>query len=222
MTAKIERNTPVEIIVNAKTLPTRVVRHMRKEIYLDALSETDWENTPRIGQKAILRWVDGNIVYEQPVRVSNVLAIHPMVVVEILDHPVCTERRGAARMPVSIPLEYRRMREDSEWRVTTTLNLSEDGVLFPSAIQPWQGLHLQLRLHLRQEEMTIVGEVKRASVSPQDVRGRKAWLTAVHFLNITTSYRQIMRNFLQNKSSRRMRTAQQSSALKEDSICRYQ
>lgn len=201
--AVLESNQPVFLAVRPdRVVPTRVIRRVKQEIYLDALKDHDMELTPLPGQVVHVRWAADDFLYEQAASITEVLDPIAIIVLKLTGQPRVTEQRGSLRVKVTVPLEYGLVRPDSEILMTTTLDLSASGLRFPSAVQVWSGLHLKMRLRIGPSEVTVIGQVSRVSPKAREVRGHRTWETAVTFLQLRPQDRKLLEGFVRTQYHR--------------------
>jgi hypothetical protein len=172
---------PVQLIIAGVALPTRVMRRLGNELYLDALREGDQAYTPSPGQTLQIRYEDDLSYWSQNVTVVDVMDPIPLLIVKLVGPPQEIEVRAMPRAHIGVPLQYSLMRPMAETYTTTTLDLSATGLRFPCAFQPWLGLDLRLALRVDRQELILVGRVVRVA-SATEMRGRPAWVTAVQFV----------------------------------------
>lgn len=183
-------------------MPTRVIRCVKQEIYLEALKDHDLELTPLPGQTVQVRWISDDCLFEQPAEITEVLDPIPMIVLKLIGDVHMIEQRGSLRVKVTVPLEYGLLRAGSEVWMTTTLDLSASGLRFPSSVRVWNGLHLKMRLLVDHNAVEVVGQVNRVSAKPREIRGHKTWETAVTFLQVKPQDRQTLENFVRAQYQR--------------------
>ena len=201
--AVLESNQPVFLAVRPdRVVPTRVIRRVKQEIYLDALKDHDMELTPLPGQVVHVRWAADDFLYEQAASILEVLDPIAIIVLKLTGQPRVTEQRGSLRVKVTVPLEYGLVRPDSEILMTTTLDLSASGLRFPSAVQVWSGLHLKMRLRIGPGEVAVIGQVSRVSPKAREVRGHRTWETAVTFLQLRPQDRKLLEGFVRTQYHR--------------------
>lgn len=198
----LESNQPIQIVVANRTVPSRVIRSLRHELYLDALKETEVELTPLPGEKIPLRWADDETLFQQIAMVTDVLDPIPIIVVKLQGSPKVIEFRQSFRIKVSVPIEYGLVRPDSELLVTTTQDLSPTGLRFPSAVRLWAGIELRMRIRVDSRPIQLIGKVVRVSAKSRAVRGRESWETAVQYTAITTADRRWLEQYVRREHTR--------------------
>ncbi|MCL8209251.1 MAG: PilZ domain-containing protein [Actinomycetia bacterium] len=182
--AALERPDPgqeVTLVLAGRPARTRVVRRLGSDFYLEALREGDKALTPVPQQPAEMRFADQETYWAMPVLVQGVLDPIPILVVRQTGAPRIVEQRAAPRARIQVPLDYALPRPASPVYTTTTLDLSELGLRFPSAFRTWVGLELKLTLRLAGEDHPILARVVRVSPHPLRIRGRAQWETAVRY-----------------------------------------
>lgn len=182
--------------------PTRMLRRVKSIFYIRALREGERHLTPAPGQAVEIRWEEGNHFYGLPGVVEEILEPIPIVLIRQTAEGRLIERRGAPRAKVLIPVEYAMARPGSEVYTTTTLDLSWEGLRFPSAFRAWLGLELRMELRIDGETVAVVGRVVRVAAEPNDVRGRQAWETAVQFMNLAPAGRARIRALVERVLAR--------------------
>jgi len=198
----LEANQSVIIVLNQRTVTSRVIRCIRNEVYMDALKETETEFTPMPGQKISLRWSEDQSLYQQFALVTDLLDPIPIMVAKMEGTPRVVEFRQSFRVRMQLPLEYGLVRPDSELLVTTTQDISATGLRFPSAVKLWMGLELRLRVRLEQRAIDIIGKVVRVALQPREVRGRESWETAVQFTALAADDRKFLDQWVRNAYAR--------------------
>ncbi|PSR23344.1 MAG: PilZ domain-containing protein [Sulfobacillus acidophilus] len=198
----LESNQPIQIVVANRIVPTRVIRSMPNEVYLDALKDTEVELTPLPGQKVPLRWAEDETLYQQFAMVTDVLDPIPIIVVRLQGTAHVVEFRKSFRVKVSVPIEYGLVRPDSELLVTTTQDLSATGLRFPSAVRLWTGIELRMRIRVESRPIELVGKVVRVAPKAREVRGRESWETAVQYTAITTADRRWLEQYVRRQHTR--------------------
>ncbi len=198
----LEANQPIQIVFQNRSVPSRVIRSVRDEVYIDALRDAEMELTPLPGQKVPLRWSEDETLYQQFGKVTDVLDPIPIIVVKMEGTPRVVEFRKSFRVKVALPLEYGLVRPDSELLVTTTLDISATGLRFPSAVKVWAGLELRMRLRVEQRALEVIGKVVRVAPKPREVRGRESWETAVQFTVMTVPDRKWLDQYVRRQHQR--------------------
>ena len=198
----LEPNQPIQIVFSSRTVPTRVIRSMRHEVYLDALGDTEVELTPLPGNKILLRWVEDEALLQQLATVTDVLDPVPIIVVRLEDSPRVIELRRSFRVKYSVPIEYGLVRPDSELLVTTTQDISSTGLRFPSAVRLWIGLQLRIRVRIENRIIELIAKVVRVAPKPREIRGRESWETAVQFTVIAAGDRRWLEQWVRRQHAR--------------------
>ncbi len=198
----LEANQVIQIIFANRTVPSRVIRVMRHEIYIDALRDMEVELTPLPGRKIPLRWADDDTLLQQFATVIDVLDPIPIMVVKLEGSPRVIEFRKNFRVKIGLPIEYGLARPDSELLVTTTQDISSTGLRFPSAVKLWAGLDLRLCVRVENRGIEMVAKVVRVSAKPREVRGRESWETGVQFTTINTQDRRFLDQYVRQLHAR--------------------
>lgn len=178
----LRANTIVELVIGGRSVRTRVLRCLGKDVYLDALPDIEAELTPAPGEIIELVWVEDEMRWRQCARMVDVLETLPIMLINLLDRPKAADQRRMPRTRVTVPVEYGVPRR--ERYLTTTLDLSASGLRFPSAVPLWEGLDLALTLRLGTEVVETRATVVRVDRKPRDFRGRQGWETAVRFVRM--------------------------------------
>lgn len=199
----LEANQPIQIVLSNRSVHSRVIRVMSNELYIDALRDAEMELTPMPGQKIPLRWSEDETLYQQFGRVTDILDPIPIIVLLLEGSPRVVEFRKSFRVRVALPLEYSLVRPDSEWLLTTTLDVSSTGLRFPSAVKLWVGLELRMRIRVEQRVLELVGKVVRVAAKPREVRGRESWETAVTFTAVQAASRRWLDQYVRRQHARR-------------------
>ncbi len=176
--------------------PTRILRRVHQAVYVGALREGERELTPFPGDEVDLCWEQDSTFWALKVSVEEVLEPIPILVLRAVGEARAMERRGSPRAKVLIPIEYRLAKPGSEVFTTTTMDLSWDGLRFPSAFRTWLGLELRMQVRIDQVEIPLVGRVVRVAPQPQRIRGREAWETGVQFVNLPPPSRDRIRSLV--------------------------
>lgn len=190
-----DTNHPIFLVLRRRVVESRVIRKVKRDLYVDALGETEMELTPTPGQVVRVRWVDDEILWEQPGQVRDVLDPIPLIVISLLEKPVSVEQRGARRVKVGVPLEYRMLRSDADSFVTTTIDLSATGLRFLCQIPTWIGLELRLSLTVEQKVLNLIGRIIRVTPG-KDIRGKQGWEVGAQFIRITVLDRRVIDEFV--------------------------
>jgi hypothetical protein len=194
-------NQTVWLSFGGRLAPTRVLRRVHQTLYVDALREGERDRLPFPGE-VDLCWLHDNTFWAVPVSVEELLDPIPIVVVRLRGEARVVEQRGAPRAKVLVPLEYRLARPDAEVYTTTTLDLSWDGLRFPSAFRTWVGLELRLQIRVDGVPVPAVGRVVRVAAQSSRIRGREAWETAVQFVNLSPAHRARIRALVERSLER--------------------
>jgi c-di-GMP-binding flagellar brake protein YcgR len=189
-------NQPVQIVVDGHVVRSRVIRHVKDEVYIDALSDEDVDRTPRIGQTVWIRWADDDTLYQQSAVIRDILDPVPIMVAVLRDRSTVIEFRQAPRIRVGLPLEYGLKRPGSEIFVTTTMDISSQGLKFPAAQKYWLGLELRCRIRVDKRVMDLSARVVRVSNKPKEIRGRMSWETAVQFVTLLPDDRKWLEQYV--------------------------
>jgi c-di-GMP-binding flagellar brake protein YcgR len=144
-----------------------------------------------------VRWSDEDGVHECEGTVTEILAIVPIIVIAITGNLRTIEHRAHRRIHVAVGLEYRMLRPDAEIFMTTTWDLSADGLRFPSAVALWKDLHLKMRLVFESRDIALVSQITRIGAHPEEIRGEPAWETAVRFVQMTAQDRARIDQFVE-------------------------
>lgn len=192
----LEANQTIQIVFANRSVPSRVIRIMRDEIYIDALRDTEVELTPLPGHKIPLRWSEDETLFQQFALVTDVLDPIPIIVVQLQGAPRVVEFRKSFRVKVALPVEYGLVRPDSELLVTTTQDISSTGLRFPSAVKLWAGIDLRMRVRVENHHIEMIGKVVRVAPKPRELRGRESWETGVQFTAITTADRRFLEQYV--------------------------
>jgi hypothetical protein len=187
-------NMMIEILVGTRTARTRVLRVLGRDLYLEALAESDSDLTPALGQEFRVAWFDEDMRWVQAARMQDVLATLPILLVNLEGKATRGDQRRVPRARVTLPIEYGIPRR--ERHITTTLDLSVAGLRFPSAIPLWHGLTLDLAVRIGGELMRVRATVVRVDKEPKDFRGRRGWETAVHFVGLSRRERAYLESFV--------------------------
>jgi hypothetical protein len=198
---------PVRLVCGSRQIRGRVIRRMRKKVYVDALTDADALDTPRPGSAMELRWVDDGHLWTQPAVICEVLDPLPLLTVEAVGPPTILEQRSVPRIKATVPLEYGMLRQGAHLHMTTTLDLSVNGLRFPAEEQLWPGLTLRLRLYLAREPLALLGSVRRVGTQPTVVRGRHQWETGVEFYQMSAAARAQVEAFVRHLQSRELEPA---------------
>ncbi len=198
----LEANQTIQIVFTNRSVPSRIIRIMRNEVYIDALRDTEIELTPMPGQKIPVRWSEDETLFQQFAVVTDVLDPIPIIVVQLQGSPRVIEFRKSFRVKVALPVEYGLVRPDSELLVTTTQDLSPTGLRFPSAVKLWAGIDLRLRVRVEARNIELIGKVVRVSPKPREVRGRESWETGVQFTAINTADRKFLEQYVRRVHAR--------------------
>ncbi len=198
----LEPNQPIQIVLANRVVPSRLIRVMRTEIYIDALKETEIELTPLPGQKIFLRWVEDETLLQQLAVVVDVLDPIPLIVVKLEDAPMVVEFRKSFRVKVALPIEYRLVRPDSEVFLTTTQDISSTGLRFPSAIKLWAGISLRVRVRVESRDIDLVGKVVHVTAKARALRGRESWETGLQFVTIPLADRRFLEEYVRRQHAR--------------------
>lgn len=198
----LEPNQPIQIVLANRTIPTRVIRSMRNEVYIDALGDTEVELTPLPGHKVPLRWSEDETLYQQFATVTDVLDPVPIIVVRMEGSPRVIEFRRSYRVKYALPIEYGLVRPDSELLVTTTQDISSTGLRFPSAVKLWAGLELRMRIRVENRPIEVIGKVVRVAPKPREIRGRESWETAVQITVIQAADRRWLEQWVRRQHAR--------------------
>lgn len=198
----LEANQGIQIVFANRTVPSRVIRIMRNEIYIDALRDTELELTPLPGNKIPLRWSEDESLFQQFALVTDVLDPIPIIVVKLEGSPRVIEFRKSFRVKVALPIEYGLVRPDSELLVTTTQDISATGLRFPSAVKLWAGIDLRMRVRVESRPIELIGKVVRVDPKPREVRGRESWETGVQFTAINAADRKFLDQYVRRMHAR--------------------
>jgi hypothetical protein len=197
----------VVLVLAGKPARTRVVRRLGNDFYLDALREGDKGLTPVPHQTAELRFSDQDTYWAMPVLVQGVLDPIPILVVRQTGSPRMIEQRAAPRARIQVPLDYALPRPEAPVYTTTTLDLSELGLRFPSVFRTWVGLELKLTLRLGGEDHPLLARVVRVSPHPLRIRGRSQWETAVRYGFLSPATQAKIRQTVEEALARQRRRA---------------
>lgn len=197
----------VVLVLAGRPARTRVVRRLGNDFYLDALREGDKALTPVPHQTAELRFSDQDTYWAMPVLVQGVLDPIPILVVRQTGSPRVVEQRAAPRARIQVPVDYALPRPEAPVYTTTTLDLSELGLRFPSAFRTWVGLELKLTLRLGGEDHPVLARVVRVSPHPLRIRGRPQWETAVRYGFLSPATQTKIRQTVEDALARQRRRA---------------
>lgn len=187
-------NMMVDIVIGSRSARTRVLRVLDRDIYLEALADIESELTPTPGQRFELGWIEESARWSQAARMQDVLETLPIMLVNLEGEARPSDQRRTPRVQVTVPVEYGI--PNRERYLTTTLDLSEAGLRFPSAIPLWTDLNLVLGLRLGTDALKIRATVVRTERRAKDFRGRPGWETAVRFLSVGAQDRLVLQRFV--------------------------
>ena len=187
-------NMMIEMVIGTRSVRTRVLRVLGRDVYLEALPDIESELTPVPGQVFEVVWLEDEMRWSQSARMKDVLETLPIMLINLEGKPRTSDQRQVPRVKATIPVEYGLPHR--ERYLTTTIDLSVGGLRFPSVIPLWVDLDLTLVLTIGSETVVVRAKVVRADKHPRDFRGRPGWETAVRFVGVGTRERAILETFV--------------------------
>lgn len=170
-----ELQSTISVVLPSKdVISARIIRKLGYHLYLQPLRDYEIAMITSQGVAVILVWPDENGIYEYDGTVTTTLSMLPLLVVAVNFMRQTTENRAHNRIAVNVGLEYGMLRPDAQSFLTTTRDLSPDGLRFLSVFAPWTNLHLKMRLILASGDISLVSKVTRTRVTSANGWGQPA------------------------------------------------
>ncbi len=193
-----ELQSTISVVLPSKAvISARIIRKLGYHLYLQPLRDYEIVMITPQGVSVILVWPDENGIYEYDGTVTTSLTMLPLLVVAVKGMRHTIENRVHNRISVNVGLEYGMLRPDAQSFLTTTRDLSPDGLRFLSVFAPWTNLHLKMRLILASGDISLVSKVTRTRVTSANGWGNRQWDTAVKFVEINAQAHARIENFVQ-------------------------
>lgn len=188
-------NMMIDLLIGTRSVRTRVLRVLGRDVYLEALPEIESELTPIPGQDFRIAWLEDDMRWSQAARMQDVLETLPIMLINLEGKPQPMDQRRVPRIKVTVPVEYGI--PNRERYLTTTLDLSSAGLRFPSAVLFWVDLDLALSLRLGARTLDVRAKIVRIDKQVKDFRGRPGFETAVRFVGLGYQERARLEQFVQ-------------------------
>lgn len=188
-------NMMIDLLIGTRSVRTRVLRVLGRDVYLEALPEIESELTPIPGQDFRVAWSEDDMRWSQAARMQDVLETLPIMLINLEGKPQHMDQRRVPRIKATVPVEYGI--PNRERYLTTTLDLSSAGLRFPSAVLFWVDLDLALSLRLGARTLEVRAKIVRIDKQVKDFRGRPGFETAVRFVGLGYQERARLEQFVQ-------------------------